>query len=250
MEHADGWLDPYGLLGVTIDTPASDVKKAYYALSLLAHPDKGGRPEDMMTVHNAYKYVMAQVLCVNRTGTVEDLEAQFASFCRQQSEEPPRFRNIAKDAGENERFHGSFLGSYLFDEGETSTAGRLLGANEYVEEPSGYGNMMESSEYESADLPEEVPEYRAMPAEYERPHGDNDSGHDCTPFRLSITPYIEPEAIYGLHRCHGTDYQLAFNTTPEELPSDMPEFNRTLSSLLRERAAFSCHLETTCAQQT
>jgi hypothetical protein len=182
-----------------------------------------------MTVHNAYKYVMAQVLSVNRTGSVEDLEAQFASFCRQQSEEPPRFRDSAKDAGENERFHGSFLGSYLFDEGASasSAGGRLLGANEYLEEPSGYGNMMESSDY----LQEEVPEYRPLSVGPQ----DTEDGHESTPFRLSITPYIEPEAINGMPMCPGTDYQLAYNTTPEVLPSDLPQFRRTLSSLLRER---------------
>ena len=236
VQMVDGWLDPYGLLGVTIDTSVSDVKKAYYALSLIAHPDKGGRPEDMMTVHNAYKYVMAQVSSVNRTSTVEDLEACFASFCLQQSEEPPRFRNIAKDAGEHERFHGAFIGSYLFDQGETSTSGdvgRLLGANEYLEEPNGYGSMMASSEYESADLPDDVPEYTTLPVEHECLHNYT----PICPFRLCIMPYTEPQAMNGHHRSYGTDYQLAHNTTPEALPSDMPEFRRTLSSLLLERAA-------------
>lgn len=53
-------LDPYGLLGVTPYAAAGDVRRAYYQLALLAHPDKGGSAADMATVSAAYRYAIAR----------------------------------------------------------------------------------------------------------------------------------------------------------------------------------------------
>jgi hypothetical protein len=53
-------LDPYDLLGVSPYAPAPDVRRAYYQLALLAHPDKGGSAADMATVRAAYNYVIAR----------------------------------------------------------------------------------------------------------------------------------------------------------------------------------------------
>ena len=35
----------YQILGVTIDSEPNQIKKAYYKLSFMHHPDKGGDPE-------------------------------------------------------------------------------------------------------------------------------------------------------------------------------------------------------------
>jgi len=56
MQH----LDPYDLLGVSPYAPAGEVRRAYYQMALLAHPDKGGSAADMATVHAAYDYVIAR----------------------------------------------------------------------------------------------------------------------------------------------------------------------------------------------
>ena len=88
-------LDPFALLGVTVDSTPKEVRQAYYALSMLTHPDKGGSASDMNVVHHAYKYVIEQVTAVNRTVTVDDLATAFSDFCRVQTEEPPpRFTDI------------------------------------------------------------------------------------------------------------------------------------------------------------
>ena len=234
-------LDPYGLLGVSIESTPSEVKKAYYALSLVAHPDKGGTAADMMTVHNAYRYVTEQVTSVNRTQTVEGLEEGFAEYCRVQTEEPPRFRDIAKDAGENERFHGAFLGSFLFD-GDTAGASSppvIMGVDEAEAEPAGYGRMMERSAYADLDPLSDQPfEYDPVVQadEHVVAGGDALPVGPHRPFRMSIMPYTEPQGLDGRDRRPGYDYRQAYNTTPEVLPSDLPQFRRTLSSLLRERA--------------
>jgi hypothetical protein len=56
MQH----LDPYELLGVSPYAPAGEVRRAYYQMALLAHPDKGGSAADMATVRAAYEYVIAR----------------------------------------------------------------------------------------------------------------------------------------------------------------------------------------------
>jgi len=56
MQH----LDPYDLLGVSPYAPAGEVRRAYYQMALLAHPDKGGSAADMATVRAAYDYVIAR----------------------------------------------------------------------------------------------------------------------------------------------------------------------------------------------
>jgi curved DNA-binding protein CbpA len=48
-------IQPYELLGVTMKSSLNDVRKAYYQLALLCHPDKGGNPQDMQLLHSAYK---------------------------------------------------------------------------------------------------------------------------------------------------------------------------------------------------
>lgn len=90
-------LDPYALLGVTTESTPEEARRAFSRLARLVHPDKGGAASDMIAVHQAYKYVHAQVCAVNRTTTLEDLERAFADFCSAQEAELPRFRDCCVD---------------------------------------------------------------------------------------------------------------------------------------------------------
>ena len=54
-------INPYQLLGVTINSSLKELKKAYYNMSLLCHPDKGGSNKDMIVVHTAYLYIKTQL---------------------------------------------------------------------------------------------------------------------------------------------------------------------------------------------
>ena len=51
-------VDPYKLLGVTVKHKREDVRSAFKSLSLLCHPDKGGRREDMEVLYVAYRYIL------------------------------------------------------------------------------------------------------------------------------------------------------------------------------------------------
>jgi len=77
-------LDPYALLGATPQTSVADLRKAYYAMALLLHPDRGGRAEDMRVLTAAYEFVKRELEFGSTRpldeATLRDLEAEFASF--------------------------------------------------------------------------------------------------------------------------------------------------------------------------
>lgn len=100
-------LDPYDLLGVTQHSTCQEVRKRYYSLACLCHPDRGGTNEQMQTLHNAYQYVIRQV-ALNRQATFEELEADFANFCASQTATPPPFVDIHAEAFNLPRFNELF----------------------------------------------------------------------------------------------------------------------------------------------
>lgn len=51
-------LDPYAVLGVTLTSSPNEVRRAYYSLALLVHPDKGGDADQMAVVQSAYAWIM------------------------------------------------------------------------------------------------------------------------------------------------------------------------------------------------
>jgi hypothetical protein len=86
-----GTLDPYSLLGVNLESSESEVRKAYYDLAKLTHPDKGGRSEDMLVVDSAYKWILAGLKNAKREcATFEDEERSFQDFLKSQNEENVR----------------------------------------------------------------------------------------------------------------------------------------------------------------
>lgn len=86
-------LDPFGLLGVNCNSTLQEVRKKYYALASMCHPDRGGADEDMRVVHNAYCFVRDQV-ALNRQCTYEQMRMEFEDFCAGQTSVPPRFVDI------------------------------------------------------------------------------------------------------------------------------------------------------------
>ena len=89
-------IDPYGLLGVDSRSNLAELKKNYYNMALLCHPDKGGNNKDMNVVSSAYNYIKVQLENVKET-TYETLEDEFAIFCKKQEEiKPPTFGHRAR----------------------------------------------------------------------------------------------------------------------------------------------------------
>lgn len=102
------WVDPYELLGVTQHSTCQQVRKRYYALACLCHPDRGGTSEQMQTLHHAYQYVLKHVAMNRDNVTYEDMEKDFADFCASQTAAPPPFVDIHAEAFNLPRFNELF----------------------------------------------------------------------------------------------------------------------------------------------
>lgn len=231
-------LDPYGLLGATVDSTPTQVKQAYYALSRLVHPDKGGSAADMIVVHNAYNYVMAQVTEVNRTVSIEDLEERFAAFCREQvsENEPPPFL-FGCDTEMEQRFVDATRFHQVFESLSNDLAARSSHS-------CGYAASMARSEYRDLEgtvpvCPRiYVPDLSIVQSQPSSCSESTTSSFTLFPFETDIITYPEPltattdtrmyfsEMVvapslgdYGTN-CpfEMTDYRTAFTTTREHLP--------------------------------
>ena len=136
MENKD-LIDPYKLLGINCNSTISELKKNYYNLSLLTHPDKGGSNTDFNIVHLAYNYIKKQLNNIKET-TYEQLEEEFEEFCKlQEDTKPPCFYEVHKEANDwlNE-FNREF-------ESTQSTETNIKFNNPFN---SGYGKLMEENE--------------------------------------------------------------------------------------------------------
>jgi curved DNA-binding protein CbpA len=103
-------VDPYKLLGVTVKHKREDVRSAFKNLSLLCHPDKGGRREDMEVLYVAYRYILEQTEFAGHGRTMEDEEAKFKDFLEsqisQKSEIPSLFEIMTDE--KNKDFNEMF----------------------------------------------------------------------------------------------------------------------------------------------
>tara|TARA_Y100001970_G_C14256871_1_gene876217 strand:- start:675 stop:1358 length:684 start_codon:yes stop_codon:yes gene_type:complete len=170
-------LNPYRLLGVSINSTMKELRKSYYNLSLLCHPDKGGNASDMDTVHKAYLYIKKQLANNDKCITYEEAEQQFETFCKKQKEQPPPFSKIYEEAND---FIRDF--NREFEKVHNATH------NPFNE---GYGHLMEQSELldcNYSDICDNYIESLTIPIKHT--------------FSQEITIYTEPMSLpntYGSH---------------------------------------------------
>ena len=180
-------LDPFALLGVTIQSSPDDAKSAFRSLALLVHPDKqqgGGSPEQMKELLKAYKFVMQQLSLVNRENTVENLERDFAEFCKAQKEADLDIRsrelreiimgeeeanNLEKEEKFRQRFNEAFedkirqqkIEDEEGDAHDSVAEDQLIHeANVPISKQKGYGKYMVKSEYSDPLAAYKIPEYK------------------------------------------------------------------------------------------
>lgn len=90
-------INPYKLLGVSINSSISELKKNYYNLALICHPDRGGNNEDMIILKNSYDYIKPQ-LSNKSHKTYEQLEDDFSNFCKDQEDKICPFSFIYEES--------------------------------------------------------------------------------------------------------------------------------------------------------
>jgi len=167
-------INPYHLFGLNIDSTLLDLKKSYYELSLICHPDRGGDKQQMITVHNSYLYLKKQLSNHNHqdlSETYQDLEQQFQEFCLQQTKELPDFYTIYD---ENNDFINKF---------NTQFEKRQQHLEQEQSDPfqSGYSTLMEPSDNQINNIPE-------------YPLSDCDQ-HLKNQFKQQIIEYQEPKTL-------------------------------------------------------
>lgn len=96
-------INPYEFLGLKVNSSLNDLRKAYYNMSLVCHPDKGGSPEAMVTLHTAYKYIKEHLDNVQEqpdsNKTYEELQKEFDDYIKEQdSMKPPTFLNVVAES--------------------------------------------------------------------------------------------------------------------------------------------------------
>ena len=92
-------INPYSLLGVNVNSSLRELKKNYYNMALLCHPDRGGDKRDMNVVCLAYNYIKEQLENVNEK-TYEELEDEFEKFIKEQEIELPKFGRIYEETND------------------------------------------------------------------------------------------------------------------------------------------------------
>ena len=134
-------INPFDLLGVTTETNLKDVRRAYYKLSLICHPDKGGAKEDMIMLHNAYNYVKRQIEFSEEVDTLENIEEDFKNFFENNKIEIPPFYQLWERSEEAE-----FLREFNknFEEKQNNDLSNNNFSSVFFN--TGYGKYMERSE--------------------------------------------------------------------------------------------------------
>ncbi len=139
----NSFINPYKLLGLDNNTSIEKLKQSYYSFALICHPDKGGKNDDMVTIHNAYLFIKNEINMIKKNQTdIEQLEDNFNSFCKTQESLCPEFNYIYKISNQleyNTRFNNFYL--------------EKKEKEEYNPYDSGYGDMMVESVINYENIP-------------------------------------------------------------------------------------------------
>jgi len=181
-------INPFELLGVTEQSTAKEVRKAYYQLALLCHPDCGGHEESMKVLVNAWEFVEEQIKNKNDiTGDADEmgkeLETKFEDYCKNQTEQKklPRMTelyDLADMQGKKEEMDNRDFNSYNrqfnqeFQEEQKYNFEELASGDPFQ---SGYGDLMDDPEDDGNNTDEEwvVPtknKFKNEIAIYKEPH--------------------------------------------------------------------------------
>ena len=180
-------INPFGLLGVTPNSTSSELKRNYYNMALMCHPDKGGSNDDMHIVQMAYNYCKEQLQSQEaRQTTYEQLEMEFADFCQEQEEKPPpSFSSIYEETNEWITDFNKTFENMNMDNDSSSYSSQIMG------DPfsGGYGELMDTNNDNDNDNNQSLEILE--PIEYE-PVETNKPQQE---FSKEIVEYKEPQYL-------------------------------------------------------
>lgn len=158
----DKLIKPYELFGLDENSKMSELKKAYYGMALMVHPDKGGTKDEMDILHKAYVYVKNQIENrVDNPKSLEELEDEFKDFLQKQEEIPvPKFSDIYDETNDwikdfNTKFEEE--AAKKFGDGVAKDPMHDPYNSQY-----GYGDMMDKSEIDPEAAYKETQDYEKI----------------------------------------------------------------------------------------
>lgn len=227
-------INPYELLGVDPHkTTLSQLKKTYYHLALLIHPDKSSNPNasiEMDVIHNAYLYCRGQIQnAVDKETTFENLEKEFERFCKTQEDAAPTFRDIVDDVMELKKFNDAFVETDGYRASFTGGYGDVMEASLFKQHDSNISNIDMDD-----DVQQPLSNDFSSLTVYKEPISFTNEGGDLYDYQKedpvrSFTVYLKKTCL--------TDYKEAnetMNEASEYNNSDL-RTSRTYDELLAER---------------
>jgi len=198
-------INPYSLLGVNDKSSLRDLKKNYYNMALLCHPDRGGDKNDMNIVCLAYNYIKEQLENVKDV-TYEQLEDEFEAFCRrQESLDVPKFGTIYEETNDwIVDFNKEFI-----KKNNIEIENNDVDCYQINPFSNGYGNLMDNDKVDE-EYDDNIPE---KPEHF---------------FVRDIIEYKEPEALPNTV----THYPL------DKKPDDIKDFSDYKSNISDYKIAF------------
>jgi curved DNA-binding protein CbpA len=144
-------INPFELLGFNSkkhNISLKELKRNYYNLALMCHPDKGGNKDDMIMLQNAYEYVKKQVeLSQEKSHDYDETVDQFETFMKKQESDPPPFSQVYEEAHIwLQEFNQKFQDNRNCDNDDQDELKSAYDPNDPNED--GYGSFMDRSEYD------------------------------------------------------------------------------------------------------
>lgn len=140
----NGLINPYELLGVTINSKKDELKKRYYELAILMHPDKGGDKDDMIILKNAYEFILREIETIDYSSSIQELtenaQKEYKKFCKSQENTIPKFNDIFADAFNLDKFNDYFSNTLEMNTEENNYEPMHASINE------GYGDLMDTDQ--------------------------------------------------------------------------------------------------------
>lgn len=177
-------INPFSLLGITTNSTFNELKKNYYNMALMCHPDKGGSNDDMIIIQKAYNYCKEQLQSQElKQTTYQQLEFEFAEFCQKQESQTPTFSSIYEETNDwIKDFNNTFEQLNIENNNNHSSNNddNLVMLNPFEQ---GYGELMDTSE-DISQLPN-------MELEYQ----DIEDKQPNQVFNKEIVEYKEPQFL-------------------------------------------------------
>lgn len=240
-----GFVNPYNLLGITIDSSVKELRKNYYELALVCHPDKGGDAKDMIVLHRAYLYCKQQLEHAEENKiSMDDAQKEFDNFFHSNKDSIPGYQEIWKNSSACEflqQFNEQFDMQKQIDTQNPAFS-------------EGYGSLMEKTELFFDDEMSAILEQKLNNSSGTRQIIKHIVGYlyrTKYPFKSEMIIYKEPLSmndLYGnqerfdvenvsdfsstINTLQMSDYRLAHSDGPLEIDEKKPQ---TLEELMKER---------------